>query len=160
MLTNSLLVTLFLSKPELICLHTIKWFLVLLSNINSFICTQLNCSKYYHIKLSKLTSVIFLLTVKWLSKSIWLIGGILTGITTLGQSRPGSNGNKGAHYIPQSSRTEAALSGRLLSYPGHSLMGSSYPSAGMQLAYSTAPADWAELFTNDYFTYVKLYNYL
>ena len=32
----------FLNKPEVICLHIVKWFQVLLSNTVSFICTQLN----------------------------------------------------------------------------------------------------------------------
>ena len=39
---NSLLVTLFLNEYELICSHTVKWFRVLQSNANSFICSQLN----------------------------------------------------------------------------------------------------------------------
>ena len=34
-------------------------------------------------------------------------------------------------------------SDRLVSYPGHSLRVGSYPSAEVQLVYSTAPADWA-----------------
>ena len=33
-----------LNKSEIICFHTVKWFQVLLSNTNSFICTQLNVS--------------------------------------------------------------------------------------------------------------------
>ena len=32
----------------------------------------------------------------------------------------------------------------LVSYPGHSLGGDSYPSAEKQSVYSTAPADWAK----------------
>ena len=45
--------------------------------------------------------------------------------------------------IPQSSIiTETSQSDCLVSYLGHSL-GKSYPSAEMQLVYSTAPADWA-----------------
>ena len=35
---NSLLVTLFLNKPELICFYTVKWFQILISNTNSSIC--------------------------------------------------------------------------------------------------------------------------
>ena len=37
----------FLNKPELICLHTLKWFQVLLYNTNSFICTQINGFEYW-----------------------------------------------------------------------------------------------------------------
>ena len=59
--------TLFLNKPEIICLHKDKWFQVLLSNINNliqdktFVCTQLNGFKYD----------------KWLNSSIWPIYGTL-----------------------------------------------------------------------------------
>ena len=64
--------------------------------------------------------------------------------TTPGQSEPGSDGNKEVLCIHQSSSiTEASPSDCLVSYPGHSL-GGSYPSAEMQSAYSTAPADRAE----------------
>ena len=42
-----------------------------------------------------LTSIICLYTVKWLNSFIWAIDETLTGTTTtLGQSRPGSNGNE------------------------------------------------------------------
>ena len=34
----------------------------------------------------------------------------LTGITTLSQSEPGSNGNEGVLHIPQNSKTRASLS--------------------------------------------------
>ena len=43
--------TLFLNEPELICFHTVKWCQVLLSNTNSFICTQFNDFKYYYLTL-------------------------------------------------------------------------------------------------------------
>ena len=77
-----------------------------------------------------------------LNSSIWPIEGTLSGATILGQSGPGSDGNKDVLHIPQSSRfTRASPSDRLVSYPQHSL-GESYPSAEMQLVYSTAPADW------------------
>ena len=46
---NSLLVTLFLNELDLICLHTIQYFKVLLSNTDSFICTQLNGFKYLYL---------------------------------------------------------------------------------------------------------------
>ena len=41
-----------LNKPEFSCLYTVKWFQVLLSNTDSFICTQLNGFKYYYITLT------------------------------------------------------------------------------------------------------------
>ena len=41
----------------------------------------------------------------------------------------------------------------LVSYPGHSLVGGSYPSAEKQSVYSTASFDWAN-FTLD--TYLKM----
>ena len=46
----------------------------------------------------------------------------LSGATTLGQSRPGSDGNEGVLHIPQSSSIiEASPLDYLVSYPGHSL---------------------------------------
>ena len=68
---------------------------------------QLNCFKYS----------------KWLSSSIWPIVGTLTDTPTLGQSEPGSNGNKGILHIPQNSKTEASSSDGLVLYQGHSLVG-------------------------------------
>ena len=65
--------------------------------------------------------------------------GTLSGTTTPGQSRPGSDGNNGVLHIPQSSSiTEASPSDYLVSYPGHSL-GELYSSAEMQSVYSIAP---------------------
>ena len=66
----------------------------------------------------------------------------LTGTITPSQSRLGSNGNERVLQIPQSPRTGASSSDILESSPGH-LLGKSYTSVEMQLAYSTAPADWA-----------------
>ena len=60
------------------------------------------------------------------------------------QSGPGSNGNEGVLYIPQSSSiTGNSPSDCLVSYPGH-LLGVSSPYAEEQSVYSTAPADWAK----------------
>ena len=59
-------------------------------------------------------------------------------------NEPGSDNNKQVLCIPQSSIiTEASLSDCLMSYPGHSL-GECYPSAEMQLGYSTAPTEQTE----------------
>ena len=72
-----------------------------------------------------------------------LIGPLL-GPTTPGLSGPGSNGNKGVHRISQtSSITDTSQSGCLESYPGHSLVWDSYPSAEKKSVYSTALAEWA-----------------
>ena len=98
---------------SIFCLHTVKWFQVLLFNANnsiqhhSFICTQLNGFKYR----------------KWLSISVWSIGRILTSATTPGQSGPRSNINKGVLHIPQSYRAGTSPSDGLVSYLGHSLGG-------------------------------------
>ena len=76
------------------------------------------------------------------NSSIWPINRTLSGVTTLGQSEPGSNGNEGVLCIPQScSITGASPSDCLVLYPRHSL-GKSYSSAEIQLVYSTAKADW------------------
>ena len=48
--------------------------------------------------------------------SIWSINGTLIGITTLGQSGPGSNGNEWVLHIPQSSKTGASPSNGLVSH--------------------------------------------
>ena len=64
----------------------------------------------------------------------------LSGATTPGQSGPGSDGNEGVLRIPQSSSTVGTSpSDSLVSYPGHSLWGGSYPSAEVQSVYSTPP---------------------
>ena len=48
----------------------------------------------------------------------------LSGATTLGQSRPGSDGNEGVLCIPQSpSITGNSPSDCSVSYPGYSLVG-------------------------------------
>ena len=86
---------------------------------HSFVCTQLNVSKYCHI--------------------------ILISTTTLDLSGPDLNGNEGVLHIPQSFRTGASPSDSLVLYLGHSLGVRSYPSAEMQAAYSTVPADWADV---------------
>ena len=60
---------------------------------------------------------------------------------------PGSNGNEGILRIPQSSNIPGTSpSDCLVSYPGHSLVGGSYPSAEWQSVYFTAPANWAKIY--------------
>ena len=69
----------------------------------------------------------------------------LSSATTLGQNGPVCDCNEGVLHIPQSfSITGASPSDCLVLYSGHSL-GKSYPSAEMQLVYSTAPTDWANM---------------
>ena len=94
-------------------------------------CVQLNSFKYR----------------KWLNSSIWHIVGTLLGTATLGQSGPWSNGNEGVLPIPQSPQTGALPSDSFLSYTGHLLVWEEgfYLLAEMPLAYSTAPAVWAEM---------------
>ena len=76
--------------------------------------------------------------------SIWPIDRTLSGAITPGQSGPGSDGNEGTVYFPQSSSTTgASTSDCLVSYPGH-LLGESYSSAEMQLVYSAFPTNWAK----------------
>ena len=58
-----------------------------------------------------------------LNSSIWPIDRTFSCATILGQSGPGSNGNKGVFHIPQSSKTGATSSDCLMSYAGHSLGG-------------------------------------
>ena len=80
------------------------------------------------------------------NSSIGHIYGILSDVTTSGQSGPGSNGNEEVLSIPVgSSITEISLSDCLVSYPGHLLGEGLYPSAEMHSVYSTVPADWAEM---------------
>ena len=57
------------------------------------------------------------------SSSIWPIDRTLSSATTLGQSGPRSNDNKGVLHIPQSSNTGASPSDYFVSYPRHSWWG-------------------------------------
>ena len=75
--------------------------------------------------------------------SAWPIDKTLSGATTPGQSRRGSDGNEGVIDNPQSSSiTEAQPSDCLVSYQGHLLGGESYLSTEMQLVYSTS--NWTQ----------------
>ena len=86
-------------------------------------------------------TVQFILSTQF--SSIWPIDRTLSGATTPSQSGHGSDGNEGVLCILQSSSiTGTSPSDCLLSYTGSSL-GEFYPSAEMQLVYSTALADWA-----------------
>ena len=70
MIYKHILLTMFSNESELF-FHAVKWFQVLLFNLNysiqcySFICPQLNGSKYSYVSLTiQITSVICLHTVK------------------------------------------------------------------------------------------------
>ena len=59
--------------------------------------------------------------------SIWLVYRALSGATTSGQSGPGSDGNKGALRILQSSSiTGTSPSDYLVPYPEHSVLGGDF----------------------------------
>ena len=74
---------------------------------------------------------------------ILLLDKPLSDATTPVQSGPGRDGNEKALCISQSSSFTGTLPSDCSGlYSGHSL-GEPYLSAEMQLAYSTAPADWA-----------------
>ena len=80
--------------------------------------------------------------------SVWPMDRTLSGATRPGQSGPGSDGNKWALCIPQSSCiTGVSASDYFVSYTGHSL-GESYSSAQLQSLYSAAVADWATCWGN------------
>ena len=120
------------SNGQIVLFLTIQFY-------NSFVYTQLNVKQFYLNQFySSLSS--FLHTIKWFHAflykshnishlfalifcSIWCIA------TTPGQSRPGSNGNEGVCYIPQSIRTVASPSDCLVSYLGLSVGWGSYLSA-------------------------------
>ena len=67
--------------------------------------------------------------------------------SALGQSGPGSNGDEGVLYIPQSSSiTRTSPSDCLVSYISKTLVGGVYPSAEMQSVYSTGQlVTWVDL---------------
>ena len=69
---------------------------------------------------------------------------VLSGATIPGQTGSGSNGNKGVLHIPQSpSITGTSPTDCLVSYPGHSFGGGSYPYAEVQSVYSPPSTDLA-----------------
>ena len=68
----------------------------------------------------------------------------LSDAPTLVQSGSGSNGNGGVLHTPEISKARVSSSDGLMSYQGHSVVGS-YSSAEMQSVYSTAPANCAEV---------------
>ena len=123
----------------LIRLHTVKWFHVLLYMTNnsikhqSFVYAQLNNQFYFYQFNQPLV----------IPLNSFFSDRTLSGATTSGQSRPGSDGNERVLRISQSSIISgASQSDYLISYPEPSLGSGSYLFAEIQLVYSIAPADW------------------
>ena len=111
---------------RLICFDLVLW------HINH--CRLLNVKSILYIRMCGISTLFNFIEPGERAQSI---------ATTLDQSGPGSNGNKGVLRIPQSfSIIGASPSDCLVSYPGHTF-GKSYSSAEMQSLYSAAPADWA-----------------
>ena len=110
----------------------------------SFIYTQLNDQTVLFQTVQFNTTHLFAYSLN--VKQFYLTHRPHSGATTLSLSGPGSDGNEGVFSIPQSSNiTGASLSDCLMWYPGHSVGNEFYSSAEMQLVYSTALTDWAEL---------------
>ena len=86
------------------------------------------------------------------NSSISTIDKTLSVATTPGQSGPGSNGKEGILNISQSSKAGASPTASLMKSSGHWWRGGAYPSAEIQLVYSTVPVDWAD-------NYMSSYNY-
>ena len=95
------------------------------------ISTQFKCK--YTVWLSKIflfqsiqpSQTVLFQTIQFsISIQLVLLDRTLSGATILSQSGPGSNGDEGVIYIPQSSSiTGTSSSDCLVSYPGHSLVG-------------------------------------
>ena len=90
------------------------------------------------------------------NSSIWPTERTLSGATPPSQSVPENNGNKGVFHIPQISKSRVSSSDGLILYLRHWLR-RSYPSAEMQLVYSTAPANWADIYVNNSIEYTGAY---
>ena len=61
---------------------------------------------------------------------------------------------KGCSVFPKAPALLGSHQHCLVSYPGHSWVGGSYPAAEVQSAYSTAPADWAR-YDMDFAFFIK-----
>ena len=77
MISEHILLITFLNEPEVIFFHIVKWFQVLLCNTNyslqhySFICSQLNGSKYSYVSLTIQLIINHLLTNSLLIKQFY-----------------------------------------------------------------------------------------
>ena len=105
--------------------------------------TQFRCQKTFLFKAIQFSQTVLFQTIQFSIStqfsSIWPIDRTLSGSTTLGQIGPGSDGNEGVLCIHQSSSiTGMTPSDCLVSYPEDSEEGF-YPSAEVQLVYSTVP---------------------
>ena len=90
----------------------------------SFVCTQLNCSKYCYVSTTLEMNISHLLhIVKWSNSHLLALNLTLLGATTPGKSGPGSEDNKGVFPISQSSSiTGASPWDCIVCYPGPSLV--------------------------------------
>ena len=116
MICKYILLIAFLNESKLICLHTVKWFQVLL-------CISKNSIKHQSFVYTQLNDQMLL---------------FLSGAITPGQSGPRSDSNEGVLHIPQSSSFTRAL-------PSNGLVSYSYSSVEQQLVYSTTPINWADI---------------
>ena len=87
-----------------ICLHTAKWFPVILFIKYSYV-IQIICHQLYGFKL-----LLIIILSKLLNSSVWPLHGTLTDNTNQDQSEPESNGSEGIPHILQSSRSRASRS--------------------------------------------------
>ena len=86
----------------------------------------------------------FSISIQFKCQTIWPIDRTQSGVTTLGQSGPESNGSEKVHYIPQIP-TDWSLAIRWFNVTFRTLVGGSFtPSVEIQSVYSTAPAEWTD----------------
>ena len=97
---------------------------------------QLSLAKVRSLNVKTVLSRAIQFSISARFRSIWPIDKTLSSATTPGQSRHGSDGNEWVLCITQNSSITGTLpSDCFVSYEGHS--------AGKQMVYSIAPADWA-----------------
>ena len=113
------------------------------------ISTQFKCKyslivkKHFYFKLLSLVKQFQFKQFSLAVSSIQLIDRARSSATIPDQSGPGSNGNEGVLYIPQTSIiTETSPSDCLVSYIRTIVRGGLTLSAEAQSVYSTAPATW------------------
>ena len=109
---------------------------------NSFVYIQLNGQTVIFLTIRFNLSHLFAHSLK--DHTVLFDPYIESCTTTPGQNGPDSIGNVGLLRIPKGSKTGASPSACLVSYPGTLFGRKFYPSAEMQLVYSTVPVDWAE----------------
>ena len=117
----------FLNKPKLIRLHSVKLFQVLLSIANNLIKHQLFVYTQLNDWIVPFQTIQFSISYLFaLSLNVKSINRTLSGTTTLGQSGPGSDGNKGILDNPQSFNIYWKLVIRLFSVIFRTLVGGGF----------------------------------